>query len=193
MNTRADPKAMAKELNQLVEHLNDDNKLNDDQYLRLQNISRDVFALPTITQVVASLGRTLHTRVQNLNDFNHALELEIASFEERIRLGIIHRREAEARLDDVKNRHSTEVLKLVKLREETRRMSQDATQALLDQAAEREKQLEVGFELAGLVRGQAHEPEPPAQPVPPRKGFNYAAKHGLIKKRSHGGRVQYSR
>ena len=43
---RYDPKAIARKMNAIVEDLNEEGKLNDQQYVALQNCARDVFNFP---------------------------------------------------------------------------------------------------------------------------------------------------
>ena len=53
---RYDPRAIARKMNAIVEDLNEEGKLDDQQYLALQNCARDVFNFPMPQRQVVHVG-----------------------------------------------------------------------------------------------------------------------------------------
>jgi len=68
---RYDPHAIARKMNAIVEDLNEEGKLNDQQYLALQNCARDVFNFPMASArapPVEGIGDDLRVLLAHLNE-----------------------------------------------------------------------------------------------------------------------------
>ena len=136
---RRSPEALAKELNETVEDMQEQDKLSDLQYLTLQNIARDVFRLPYSSDSYRTARYLRRASVVNQREEERAAGITLRA-ERRLaettqsRLDACTRMvEAEARLRQEKLHLDVLLCQLAALNSEIADVSIAQNQALLDQ------------------------------------------------------------